>query len=276
MYIEKFLQNHTVFTSTELREHLQTVQSLKAQEAIERSIYLLRYHEKNEHILQIRRGLYAVVPKGVTPSEFLADPYLVAAKITDDAILAYNTALQFYGFSHSHHNFRYYLTQDQFVRRFTFQGVTYQPVPHPIHLKNAKKFDIGTTTVNREGVNIRITTIERTFVDALERPVLAGETEELWLSLENIHYLNIEEVIDYTLQLSNRTNIAKVGFFLDEHKKQFHVLDNQLDRLLALRPKGPCYLQRNRTGKQKQIAKWNLIVPESLLNRTWEEPNAYI
>ncbi len=40
----------------------------------------LRYYLKTKRIVQIRRGLYAVVPPNQTPETVTVDPYLIAAK----------------------------------------------------------------------------------------------------------------------------------------------------------------------------------------------------
>ncbi len=50
------------------------------------------------------------VPLGMKPETCPADPYLIAAKMTDDAVLAYHTALEFYGKAYSVFKQYQYLT----------------------------------------------------------------------------------------------------------------------------------------------------------------------
>ncbi|MBS0655284.1 MAG: hypothetical protein JSR46_05885 [Verrucomicrobia bacterium] len=274
MYLDLFFSSHLIFTTKELREYLRNVHDCPAQTVEERSISLISYHQKHGHILQIRRGLYYTVPRGSISSEYPVDPYLIAGKLSEDAVLAFNTALGVHGISHSMTSFFYYLTQDISKRRFLFQGCTYQPIFPDIHLRKADKANFGITNINYQGVNLRVTTLERTLVDTLHRPLLVGELEEIWLSLEGITYLNVDEVVEYTLLLSQSTVAAKVGFFLEEHKQQYHVAEHLLEKLRERCPKTPYYFQRKPQGTQKLIPGWNLIVPESLLKRQWEEPYA--
>ena len=49
----------------------------------------------------MRRGLYAVIPPGADPGSYPVDPYLVAAKLTPDAVLSHHTALEFHGRAYS-------------------------------------------------------------------------------------------------------------------------------------------------------------------------------
>ena len=62
---------------------------------------LLAYHRKQGRIVHVRRGLYATVPRGMDPETASIDPYLVAAKMTGDAVLGYHTALEFHGRAYS-------------------------------------------------------------------------------------------------------------------------------------------------------------------------------
>jgi hypothetical protein len=82
----------------------------------------------------------------------------------------------------------------------------------------------------------------------------------------------MEEVLKYALLLANSTTIAKLGFFLETHQKVLMIPDRYLEELIKYCPLKPHYMDRNHNQPQKMIAKWNLIVPLSLINREWEEP----
>ena len=62
---------------------------------------LVSYHLREGNLVRIRRGLYALVPPGNDPETYPIDPYLVAAKSANDAVLAYHTALDIQGKAHS-------------------------------------------------------------------------------------------------------------------------------------------------------------------------------
>jgi len=70
--------------------------------------------------------------------------------------------------------------------------------------------------------------------------------------------------------------IAKLGFFLEMHREALMIPEHYLEELRKYCPIKPHYMDRNQNQPQKMIAKWNLVVPLSLINRSWEEPNANI
>ena len=69
----------------------------------------------------------------------------------------------------------------------------------------------------------RLTSLDRTLVDVLHRPDLAGGWEEVWRSLESVEYFDLDSVLEYALLLENATTAAKVGFFLEQHREPLMV-----------------------------------------------------
>lgn len=228
---------------------------------------LLTYHRKAGHVVPIRRGLYAVVPIGITPETMLVDPFLIAAKMTDDAVLAYHTALSLHGLAHSVRYRFTSLSRSPFINLTRFQGNTYQVIPPPHALPPDKALALGGETSDRQGVTIRVTGLERTIVDVLHRPAISGGWEEVWLSLESVDaYLDFDLLIEYTLLLKNATTSSKVGYYLDTNRKRLRVKDEHLNRLETHRPRQPQYVQRNRKEgasaiPSRLVSKWNLLVP---------------
>ena len=108
-------------------------------------------------------------------------------------------------------------------------------------------------------------------VDLLDRPDLGGGWEEIWRSLEGVEFFNLDQVVEYTLLLKNSTTAAKVGFFLEQHRETLMVNDSHLDALRSLRPRKPHYMMRTSRKPGRLVAKWNLVVPVEILNRSWQE-----
>ena len=123
----------------------------------------------------------------------------------------------------------------------------------------------------RAGVPVRVTSLERTLVDAVDRPDLAGGWEEVWRSLASIEFLDVDRVVAYALQLDNATTIARVGFVLSQHRDTWMITDRQLQPLRDRRPKRPHYLDRSRRESGRLVKDWNLVVPPDVLDRTWGE-----
>jgi predicted transcriptional regulator of viral defense system len=124
---------------------------------------LLTYYRKRGRILSLRRELYAVVPAGSDPTNYPVDPFLIAAKLTDDAVLSYHTALEFYGKAYSTYR-TYTYTSLTKSASFHFKSNRFLriPVPKPLREKGDPMF--GVTIHRRAGIDVRVTTFERTFL----------------------------------------------------------------------------------------------------------------
>ena len=115
-----------------------------------------------------------------------------------------------------------------------------------------------------------MTTLERALVDVFDAPDKGGGWEEIWRSLESVEFFDLDAVIDYARKQGSAIAAARVGFFLDQHREPLMVEDVQLDGLRELGPKEPRYFDpKRRPGKL--VPMWNLVVPEQILSRAWEE-----
>lgn len=260
------LDMHTVFRAEEFGEFL----IKRGSRNVRTRDSLLTYYVSSGRLLRVRRGLYAVVPPGQTLETMQPDPFLLAARMTPDAVLAYHTALEFYGRAYSSfHEFTYLTniaTQPAEFRGNTFRGATY---PKSLLAKDQKNF--GVKAAERSGLDVRVTSLERTLVDVLDRPAISGSWEEIWRSLESVEYYDLDIVSEYVLMLGNATTVAKVGFYLEQHAEQLMVERSVLSRLRLHIPKKPHYLDRSTHEPAHLVGPWNLMVPERILNRSWEE-----
>jgi len=266
MKLEKFFRQRPVFTNKEFAGFLRSEGSnnIRTQES------LLNYHIKTGRILRVRRGLYAVMPVGANPETYPVDPFLLAAKMTDDAVLAYHTALEFQGKAYSVYEHFFYQTEHS-PRPATFRSFSFRSVlfPRKIRAKNQQRF--GVLEADRAGLVVRVASLERTLVDVLDRPDLAGSWEEIWQSLESVEFFNLDKVIEYVLMLENATTAAKVGFFLEQHREALMVEQAHLKSLQKLRPRRPHYFERARRKDGRLVKQWNLVIPSAVIERSWAE-----
>ncbi len=234
MKLNEFLSQHAVFTVEKLDRFL----SARGSGSPNTRKSLLTYYRNQGRIIPVRRGLYATVPLGGDPKSSPVDPYLVAAKMTSDAVLAYHTALEFHGKAYSVYTKLHYVSARKSLP-LTFQSHEFlrAPVPHTLRVKGKEMF--GVSSRKRSGVELRVTNLERTFVDLLDRPDLTGSWEEIWRSLESVEFFDLDQVVEYVLFLENATTAAKVGFFLEQHKESLMVDDSNLEPLRSLCPRHP-------------------------------------
>lgn len=266
MKAQEFLGTHSVFRLEEFAEFLSERDSENARTRDS----LLAHYVRTGRLLRVRRGLYCSVPPGQTPESAQPDPFLLASRIAPDAVLAYHTALEFHGRAYSSFREFTYLTSAA-TRPAGFRGSAFRGVECPKSLRQKHQERLGVLAAERSGLEVHVTGLERTLVDVLDRPLISGGWEEIWRSLESVEYFDLEQVTDYALMLDNATTVAKVGFYLEQHAEQLMVEESALSRLRARAPKTAHYLDRLTRGTARLVTQWNLVVPEALLNRSWEE-----
>jgi predicted transcriptional regulator of viral defense system len=267
MKLNLFFSQNPVFRVTELRSFLKAEASGNPRTCNA----LLAYYRKRGRIVMLCKGLYAVVPLGTSTETVVVDPFVIAAKIADDSVLAYHTALQYHGRAYSQLNRYVYLSAHR-ARSIVFKGFFLRQVNFPSSLIRTHDEHFDIVTQERQNTKVRVTSLERTLVDVLDRPDQSGGWEEVWRSLEAIEYFETDRIIEYVIKLDNSTTAAKVGYFLEQHKNSLMIKDSDLAALEPYRPKRPHYFQRaNRSSGDKFVARWNLVVPAEIVNKTWEE-----
>ena len=205
-----------------------------------------------------------------TGEEMADDPFLVAAKLTRDAVLSYHTAMEFHGHAYSVQEHFIY-TASRLLIPFTFRTHVFRGVRFSESIRRANKENSGVITMERSGMEVRVTSLERTMVDVLNRPDLSGGWEEIWRSLESVEFFDLDKVVEYALLLGNATTAAKVGFFLEQHHEPLMVEEKHFKPLHDLRPRQPHYLDRDKRKSGRLVSEWNLVVPREVFERTWAE-----
>ena len=263
---EEFFRKHPVFTGEEMASYL----SSRGEVGSRTKEALLAYYRKTGSVISVRRGLYAVVPRGAKSASYSVDPFLVTAKLTKDAVLSYHTALEFHGHAYSVHEHFIY-TASRPLGPVRFQTYVFRGARFPESLRRVKKENFEVVRLDRSGMKVNVTSLERTMVDVLSRPDLSGDWEEIWRSLESVEFFDLDKVVEYALLLGNATTAAKVGFFLEQHRKPLMVEEKHLKPLHDLRPRQPHYLDRNKRKSGRLVSEWNLVIPTEVLERTWAE-----
>jgi len=230
---------------------------------------ILAHHLAAGRLVRVRRGLFAAVPRGVEPKAAAVDPYLVATKLSDDAVVAYHAALQFHGKAYSVSNRFTYLTRHR-ARAFHYRQAEFVPVQFAASLRELADAGGGIREERHAGGVVRVTTLERTLVDVFDAPEHGGGWEEIWRSLESVEFFDLEAVVVYALKLGSALTVARVGFFLEQHREPLMVEEHHLEALRAHAPGQPRYLDRRRE-RGKLVSRWNLVVPEHVLLRAWAE-----
>ena len=264
--LNMFLSTHAVFTVDDVQQFMAEHGSTKPNTRKA----LLTYHRSKGRIVPIRRGLYASVPPGHDPGTYAVDSFLVGARMTEDALLAYHTALEYHGKAYTPYNRTVYAS-DTRSPTAQFRGHQYVRVSEPGTIKASGETMFGVESYHRDGVTVRVTNLERTFVDVLDRPEISGTWEEIWRSLEMIEFFDLIQVVQYVELLDNATTAAKIGFYLSQHRDALMVDDDTFAKLKRLMPNQPHYMNRSSRQGCHLVSEWNLLVPQEILDRSWDE-----
>jgi predicted transcriptional regulator of viral defense system len=226
------------------------------------SSHLTRW-QRQGRIQRVKRGLYL----RTDPDDEAVDFLTLAARMSPDAALAFHTALECHGLAQSYFETLYFVTWTK-AKPLEFRGRHFIPVRPSAALRNREPTETWTEEMERRQLTVRVTTVERTLADVMDRPDLSGGLEEVWRSCSSIQGLDLRELESYVRAVGSRVLAAKVGLFLDRHRDVLAVSQAQLERLRALGPEVPVYMERGRPGKV--VREWNLVAPAELLAGAWD------
>lgn len=253
---ETFLTSHSLFTRAELASVLGVHGRVEATV----DSHLARWARQGR-IAPVKKGVFIRLDTPQGPHERSPDFVVLASRMAPDAAIAYHTALEAHGFAQTILERMTFVTWTK-TKPTTFQGRRLVPVRPRAPLLAADRGERWIERAERAGIEFRVTSLERTVVDVLDRPMLAGGVEEVWRSLSSVPALDPGPLEEYVEILGSRTLAAKVGFFLDTHRDELVVPDALLDRLRARIPRSPVFMDRSRKGRL--VSRWSLIVPREL------------
>lgn len=271
MKLQAFLYQYPVFTWEDYSLYL----TERGQKHLPTQKALLNYHKKQGHIIHIRQGLYAAVPPGHESKAVILDPYLIASRMASDAVISHHTALSLHGIAYSIFH-RIFFTSQLQIKPFTYQRQEFIRVNLPKGLSDKDKANFGVEIKERQGLELKVTSLSRALVDVLNKPALGGGVEEIWQSFGIVAQIDIEQIIQYIMYLKNATLAAKVGFFLEQHQQQLAVTELHLSKLEQQKPRSKHYFDNASRHQGVYLKRWNLIVGKELLSKNWEDPHVLI
>jgi len=217
--------------------------------------YFLRHYAWHRNLTKITGELYRApaIPK--------VPPYLIAGRMTTDAVVSHHSALCFWT-GNCEVQPRFYYTAKFPKRRFVYEGTEFIGISTPKRLQLAGQAKFGIFEHETKGTTFRITDAERTLVDALDQPEPNSCWKATWEMLRHLKGIkfDMDLVLKYLRLLDNATTAAKVGHYLDEHRDQHRLTEVQINKVVELIPKHPCYANRSKRCGKTFLKKWNLII----------------
>jgi len=258
-----FLSAHPVFTRTEFAAafgHSASAANVTS---------LLRHHLRAGNIKRVSREVFAAVPAHLAVDRMVIERFAAASKLRTDGVLGFHSALELHGIAYSE------FSEVQLVSAGRTELVELpfgacRFVTPPKALVMAGKADYLTTTIDRQGVAVRVTTVERTTVDVLHRPELAGGVEEVLKSLDLVRYLDPAKVADYVELLDNRSIASVSGWWLERRRDALGVTDDVLVRLRARLPRSKHYALGAQSGHAVLVEPWRVLLPREAVDAAFE------
>jgi predicted transcriptional regulator of viral defense system len=258
-----FLSAHPVFTRAEFAAafgHPASAANVTS---------LLRHHLRAGNIKRVSREVFAAVPAHLAADRMVIDRFAAASKLRADGVLGFHSALELHGMAYSEFNEVQLVSAGRTeLVELPFGACRFMTPPKA--LVTAGKADYLTTTMDRQGVAVRVTAVERTLVDVLHRPELAGGVEEVLKSLNLIRYLDPAKVADYVELLDNRSIASVSGWWLEKRRDTLGVTDEVLARQRARLPRSKHYAMGAEPGHAVLVEPWRVLHPPQAVDATFE------
>lgn len=255
----RYLEAHEVFTLEEYLAAVDPTVSTRTrfdnlQNAVER-----------DQAYRIRRGLYGS-NVGIYRDR-VPNVHLVAAKAAKDAVVTYHSALEAHGVAHT--PFRtVYFSSVQKVADFEVRGYRFHRVPLR-RTQQVAAIEQFVTPVRAGEALIPVSSRERTLVDCLAEPRLAGGLEELVRSLGGFTSVSPAKVTEYVRLLDSPTAAARSGWVLELFADEWRIDLSELEELRAMLGRGTYRLLTWPKDRGRFVARWRLYVPAGLPYAEW-------
>ena len=174
---------------------------------------ILRGYIEDALVVKIRRNLYAVT--NLATKHIEANRYEVASALTPTAKVAYHSALEFYGVANQVFN-TMYVASDSIFNSFEFDGLSYMYAISPTNV------GIETPVMS---YGIRITSLERTVIDCIDRIDRCGGSEEMLQCLGMIMHISEAKLLEVLASYDKATLYKKAGFVLGRFRDRFNLSD---------------------------------------------------
>lgn len=231
---------------------------------------MLAQHLRAGNIKRIARGLFASVPKHADPDKWSVDRFLAASRLRRGGVIAYHSALELHGCAYTEgHEVQVIAPGAPGVVETADFSCRFVKPPRGLALKNKGPTD-GVTVVDRMGLDVSVTTIERTIADLFDRCDLAGGAEELFNSLDLVVRVDPAAVVRHARALGNATAAGALGYWLEREQERFGVESPALKKLRALAPRQARYALGAKPGEGRTAAGWNVILPLEIVERDFE------
>ena len=231
---------------------------------------MLAQHLRAGNIKRIARGVFASVPKHADSDNWSVDRSLAASRLRHGGVIAYHSAMELHGCAYTEgHEVQVISPGEPGVFETTDFSCRFVKPPRGLTQKNGSLAN-GITLVDRMGLDVLVTTIERTIADLFDRYDLAGGAEELFNSLDLVARVDAAALVQHARALGNATAAGALGYWLEREQDRLGVESAVLKKLHALAPRQTRYALATKPGEGRTAKGWNVILPIEVIEPRFE------
>ena len=224
---------------------------------------ILRRYKKQRLISQVRRDLYVVTDLASKVS--LVSKFEIAGHITPSSYLSHHAALEYHGLANQFF-YELYISSNETFNNFDYEGISYTFC--------RSTSEMGVINPLTDSL-IRVTDLERTVLDCINRIDLSGGLEELVQCFAIITYINENKLSEYLHHFDKQILYQKTGFILGYFQKEMKLSAAFFELCKSKIGKSTRYLTDNRESNT-YFKEWKLCAPENILSFLEQGGNEYV
>ena len=226
---------------------------------------MLTQHLQAGNIRRIARGVFASVPKHANAGKWSVDRFLAASRLRRGGVVAYHSALELHGCAYTDgHEVQVIALGEPGVFEAADFACRFVKPPRGFAPPD------GVAAVDRLGLEVKVTTIERTIADLFDRYDLAGGMEELFNSLDLIARVDAAALARHVRSLGNATAAGALGYWLERERSRLGVPDAALDDIRKFAPRQVRYALGTKSGEGRTAKGWNVILAHEVIEHRFE------
>ena len=203
--------------------------------------------------MQIRRNLYCMVdPVSGQPT---VNKFEIGSHLSDSAYISHHTALEFHGIAHQPFNEVMVMSCTR-IKPFSFDDTDY-------HFCQDKIGRLGLITPKGSPL-VRVTDMERTLIDCIDRIDRAGGIEELLHCMESVALLDEKRLLVYLNAYAKSFLYQKTGYLMERIKDRARISSDFIETCRKMGKNHVKWLT-NSDESDTFIKEWQLYVPQVII-----------
>lgn len=218
-----------------------------------KAIYVLRRLIEKNILKKLKGGLYATI--NPLTKDIFANRFEIATALHNESFVGYHSALEFYGLANQVY-FEVHVISSKHYSSEYINGLEYNYL-------NSKY--IEGVLENEQNSIIRITELERTIIDCVDRIDVAGGLEEVFYALSSVTYCDENKLLKHLFNYNKKYLFKKIGYLFSLLKPKY--LSENFYKICKENISTRDDDIRDYKGiPSKYNKEWKLYVPERIIN----------